>query len=76
MTSNFRVTVEANKSAADVDGKLALIAGLAGLAVAVAVALAVIQARRLTRPSTLPSVSSTLACTRQLSTSHSSFMKQ
>jgi signal transduction histidine kinase len=50
VTSNFRVTVEANKSAADVDGKLALIAGLAGLAVAVAVALAVIQARRLTRP--------------------------
>jgi signal transduction histidine kinase len=50
VTSNFRVTVEANRSAADADGKLALIAGLAGLAVAVAVALAVIQARRLTRP--------------------------
>src|SRR5580700_7774053 len=50
VTSNFRVTVEANRSAADADGKLALVAGLAGLAVAVAVALAVIQARRLTRP--------------------------
>jgi signal transduction histidine kinase len=50
VTSNFRVTVEANKSAENANGKLALIAGLAGLAVAVAVALAVIQARRLTRP--------------------------
>jgi signal transduction histidine kinase len=50
VTSNFRVTVEANKSIEDADDKLALIAGLAGLAVAVAVALAVIQARRLTRP--------------------------
>jgi signal transduction histidine kinase len=50
VTSNFRVTVEASKSVEDADGKLALVAGLAGLAVAVAVALAVVQARRLTRP--------------------------
>jgi signal transduction histidine kinase len=47
---NFRVTVEANKSVEDADGKLALVAGLAGLAVAVAVALAMFQTRRLTRP--------------------------
>ena len=47
---NFRVTVEASKSIEDADGKLALIAALAGLAVAVAVALAMFQARRLTRP--------------------------
>jgi signal transduction histidine kinase len=47
---NFRVTVEANKSIEDADGKVALVAGLAGLAVAVAVALAMLQARRLTRP--------------------------
>jgi len=47
---NFRVTVEANKSFEDADGKLALVAALAGLAVAVAVALAMLQARRLTRP--------------------------
>src|SRR6266487_2633092 len=46
MTSNFRVTVEASTSVEDADGKLALVAGLAGLAVAVAV----VQARRLTRP--------------------------
>jgi len=50
VTSNFRVTVEASTSVEDADGKLALVAGLAGLAVAVAVALAVVQARRLTRP--------------------------
>src|ERR1700746_2924358 len=52
VTSNFRVTVEADKSVetAGVPGKLALIISLAGLAVAVAVALAVVQARRLTRP--------------------------
>jgi signal transduction histidine kinase len=50
VTSNFRVTVEANKSVEDADGKLALVAGLAGLAVAVAVALAMFQTRRLTRP--------------------------
>jgi len=48
VTSNFRVTVEASRSVED--GKLALVGGLAGLAVAVAVALAVVQARRLTRP--------------------------
>ena len=47
---NFRVTVEANRSVEDADGKLALVAGLAGLAVAVAVALAMWQTRRLTRP--------------------------
>ena len=47
---NFRVTVEASKSVEDADGKLALVAALAGLAVAVAVALAMFQARRLTRP--------------------------
>ncbi len=50
MTSNFRVTVEANKSVENASGKLALVASLAGLAVAVAVALAMVQARRLTRP--------------------------
>ncbi len=52
VTSNFRVTVEADKSVetAGVSGKLALIASLAGLAVAVAVALAMVQAKRLTRP--------------------------
>jgi signal transduction histidine kinase len=49
-TSDFKVTVEASKSIEDADGKLALVAALAGLAVAVAVALAVLQARRLTRP--------------------------
>jgi signal transduction histidine kinase len=47
---NFRVTVEADRSVEDADGKLALVAGLAGLAVAVAVALAMWQTRRLTRP--------------------------
>jgi signal transduction histidine kinase len=47
---SFRVTVEASKSIEDADGKLALVAALAGLAVAVAVALAMFQARRLTRP--------------------------
>jgi signal transduction histidine kinase len=50
VTSNFRVTVEASRSVEDADGKLALVAGLAGLAVAVAVALAMFQTRRLTRP--------------------------
>jgi signal transduction histidine kinase len=50
VTSDFRVTVEASRSVEDADGKLALVAGLAGLAVAVAVALAMVQARRLTRP--------------------------
>jgi signal transduction histidine kinase len=52
VTSNFRVTVEADKSVetAGVPGKFALIVSLAALAVAVAVALAMIQARRLTRP--------------------------
>src|SRR6266851_3392025 len=50
VTSNFRVTVEASRSVEDADAKLALVAGLAGLAVAVAVALAMVQARRLTRP--------------------------
>jgi signal transduction histidine kinase len=50
VTSNFRVTVEASKSVEDADGKLALVAALAGLAVAVAVALAMFQTRRLTRP--------------------------
>jgi signal transduction histidine kinase len=49
-TSNFRVTVIANTSVEDADRKLALVAGLAGLAVAVAVALAMLQARRLGRP--------------------------
>ncbi len=50
VTSDFRVTVEASRSVEDADGKLALVAGLAGLAVAVAVALAMFQTRRLTRP--------------------------
>jgi signal transduction histidine kinase len=50
VASDFRVTVEANKSVEDADGKLALVAALAGLAVAVAVALAMFQTRRLTRP--------------------------
>jgi len=50
VTSNFRVTVEASRSVEDADGKLALVAALAGLAVAVAVALAMFQTRRLTRP--------------------------
>jgi signal transduction histidine kinase len=50
VTSDFKVTVIANKSVEDADGKLALVAGLAGLAVAVAVALAMLQARRLGRP--------------------------
>jgi signal transduction histidine kinase len=51
-TSNFKITVEADKSVetAGVSGKLALVASLAGLAVAVAVALAMIQAKRLTQP--------------------------
>jgi signal transduction histidine kinase len=49
-TSDFKVTVEASKSIEDADGKLVLVAALAGLAVAVAVALAMLQARRLTRP--------------------------
>jgi signal transduction histidine kinase len=49
-TSDFRVTVEASRSVEDADGKLALVAALAGLAVAVAVALAMFQTRRLTRP--------------------------
>src|SRR5213080_4622112 len=47
VTSDFRVTVEASRSVEDADGKLALVAGLAG---AVAVALAMFQTRRLTRP--------------------------
>ena len=50
VTSNFRVTVEADRAVSNEGGKLALVASLAGLAVAVAVALAIIQARRLTRP--------------------------
>src|SRR5215813_3890393 len=50
VTSNFRVTVEADKAVSNERGKLALVVSLAGLAVAVAVALAMIQARRLTRP--------------------------
>jgi signal transduction histidine kinase len=52
VTSNFKVTVEADKSveSAGVPGRLALVAALAALAVAVAVALAMIQTRRLTRP--------------------------
>jgi signal transduction histidine kinase len=52
VTSNFKVTVEADSSiqGEGVPGRLALIAGLAGLAMAVAVALAMIQARRLSRP--------------------------
>jgi signal transduction histidine kinase len=50
VANNFRVTVEADRSVEDADGKLALVAGLAGLAVAVAVALAMFQTRRLTRP--------------------------
>jgi len=50
VASEFRVTVEASRSIEDADGKLALVAGLAGLAVAVAVALAMFQTRRLTRP--------------------------
>ena len=50
VASDFRVTVEASRSVEDADGKLALVAGLAGLAVAVAVALAMFQTRRLTRP--------------------------
>jgi signal transduction histidine kinase len=50
VASDFRVAVEANRSVEDADGKLALVAGLAGLAVAVAVALAMWQTRRLTRP--------------------------
>jgi signal transduction histidine kinase len=52
VSRNFRVTVVADKSVetAGVSGKLAVIASLAGLAVAVAVALAIVQARRLTRP--------------------------
>jgi signal transduction histidine kinase len=50
VTPDFRVTVEADKSIEDADGKLVLVASLAGLAVAVAVALAMIQAKRLTRP--------------------------
>jgi signal transduction histidine kinase len=51
-TSDFKVTVEADKSveAAGVSGALVLIGSLALLAVAVAVGLAMIQARRLTRP--------------------------
>ena len=50
VASEFRVTVEASRSIEDADGKLALVAALAGLAVAVAVALAMFQTRRLTRP--------------------------
>jgi signal transduction histidine kinase len=50
VASDFRVTVEADKSVEDAGGKLALVAALAGLAVAVAVALAMFQTRRLTRP--------------------------
>ena len=50
VASEFRVTVEASRSIEDADGKLALVAGLAGLAVAVAVGLAMWQTRRLTRP--------------------------
>ena len=50
VTSNFRVTVEANKPVEGADGKLALVAALAELAVAVAVGLAMFQTRRLTRP--------------------------
>jgi len=50
VTSNFRVTVEADKAVSNERGKLALVISLAALAVAVAVALAMIQARRLTRP--------------------------
>jgi signal transduction histidine kinase len=52
VTSEFRVTVEADKSVetAGLGGKLALIASLAGLAVVAAVALAMLQAGRLTRP--------------------------
>ncbi len=50
LTKDFRVTVAADDSVEDADGKLALVAALAGLAVAVAVALAMIQTRRLTRP--------------------------
>jgi signal transduction histidine kinase len=50
VASNFRVTVEANTSVEDADGKLALVVALAALAVAVAVALAMFQTRRLTRP--------------------------
>jgi signal transduction histidine kinase len=50
VTADVRVTVEANKSIENADGKLVLVASLAGLAVAAAVALAMVQARRLTRP--------------------------
>ena len=39
VTSNFRVTVEADRAVSNEGGKLALVASLAGLAVAVAVAL-------------------------------------
>jgi signal transduction histidine kinase len=51
-TSDFSVTVEADKSAQDagVTDALALIGSLALLAVGVAVGLAMIQAKRLTRP--------------------------
>ena len=51
-TSDFRVTVEADKSVetAGVTRALIVIGSLALLAIAVAVGLAVIQARRLTRP--------------------------
>jgi signal transduction histidine kinase len=52
ITADFNVKVEADKSVeyAGISAKLALVAALAGLAIAVAVALAVIQAKRLTRP--------------------------
>ena len=50
VTADFRVTVEADKSIEDADGKVLLVASLAALAVAVAVALAMVQAKRLTRP--------------------------
>jgi signal transduction histidine kinase len=51
-TSDYRVTIEASKSAENsgVSGSLALIISLAVLAIAAAVALAMIQAKRLTRP--------------------------
>jgi signal transduction histidine kinase len=50
VTSDFRVTVAADKTIENADGKLALVASLAGLAVAAAVALAMVQAKRLARP--------------------------
>jgi signal transduction histidine kinase len=50
VTTDFKVTVEADRSIENADGKLLLVASLAGLAVVAAVALAMVQARRLTRP--------------------------